>query len=815
MPRELEFPRRADVVIVGGGVAGASLLYHLARDGGTTAVLLEQATLTAGSTWHAAGLCTQFNPSLNLMKLLSYSLDLYDALEAETGQVVGLRRVGSIRTARTRDGIDEFRARAGTAKVLGIPFEIVGPTDVATLFPLFDPRGVLGAAYLPGDGYVDPNGVAQALAKGARARGARVFEGTRVLSLASTDGRGWTVETNQGRIEADVVVNAAGIWAREVGEMAGVRLPLVALQHQYVITEPIADLVGAKQELPVLRDVERSFYARQDGTALLVGAFERAPLAWAVDGVPRGFSRRLLRPNVPQIADVLTAAEDVLPALSHAGIETVVHGPDAYTPDGRCLMGWVPEMRNLFVLAGFSIFGIVFGGGAGKYAAEWLLEGQPSDNMWELDVRRFGSYASARTYTQAKARQTYEREYAIHYPDEELPAARPLKTSPIHDVLRSRGAVFGERSGWERPLWFAPPGTEPREEPSFRRPNWLSQVVEECRRVRATVGVLDQTSFAKYEVSGSEAGAALDRMCANTLPAAPGRLALTQMLTPQGGIECDVTVTRLSDDRYYIVSAAATETHDLAWIESQLAGFDTGVRNVTARYGVLTLAGPRSRELLERLTSVDLANEAFPFFSARELDVAAVPVRALRLSYVGELGYELHHPVEYQRALYGSLAEAGEDLGLADFGYRALEAMRLEKGYRLWGADISPDYSPLEAGLERFVKFDKGDFVGREALLVQRRRGVARRLRCLVLDGSAPLPHGNEPIWDGVDVVAYVMSGGFGPSIEAPITYAYLAPPEIPAGAEFEIELVGERWPATVSEEPIYDPAHERLLAAS
>ncbi len=804
---------RARVVIVGGGIGGCSLAYHLAKLGLSEVILLEKGELTSGSTWHAAGLCTQFNASLNLTKLLMHSLELYRSLEAETGQAVGLHEVGSIRLASTRDRMDEFRRAQGRARVAGLPFELIGPEEIHELAPLLSLDDVLGAAYLPTDGHVDPAGVTNAMAKGATALGARIERRTRVTGLSPTTDGGWEVQTDRGgTITCEILVNAAGMWATEVGRMAGTPLPIVPLEHEFLVTDRIEAVAGLPREIPVVRDPDRSFYVRAEGDGLIVGPFEPEPRAWAVDGIPSDFEERLLEPDLERLGGVLALATDRVPALAEAGIKSVVNGPDGYTPDGRCLMGWVPGVRNLFVLAGFSIFGIVFGGGAGRYAAEWIVDGQPSDDMWDVDVRRFGPYASAPPYLVAKALDVYAREYAIHFPDEEHAAGRPLKTDPLYDRLDARGAVFGFRFGWERPLWFAPPGIEPRDVPTFRRPSWFEHVGRECRAVRERVGVLDQTSFAKYEVRGPGASALLDRLCANALPDRDGQIVVTQMLTERGGIECDLTVTRLAPDRYYVVGAAATETHDLAWIERHLPD-DRSVtlENVTARTGVLTIAGPRSRELLQVLTSEELSNEAFPYMTARTLWLGSAPVLAMRLSYVGELGWELHHPIEYLRHLYERLAEAGEGVGLVDFGYRALDSMRLEKGYRLWGADISPDHTPLEAGLERFVRLDKGDFIGREALLRQREEGIQRTLTCLTIEVDDAIPYGTEPILAEDTVVGYVAAAGYGHVVDAAIALGYLPVEQASPGTALSVEILGERRPARVVTAPLFDPENARL----
>jgi dimethylglycine dehydrogenase len=513
-----------------------------------------------------------------------------------------------------------------------------------------------------------------------------------------------------------------------------------------------------------------------------------------------------------RLEESLAGCAERVPAFADAPIRTIINGPDGYTPDGHCLMGAVPGLKNFHVLAGFSIFGIVFGGGAGKYAAEWIVDGQPGDNMWELDVRRFDDYAGSTKFVVARAIEVYEREYAIHYPEEELPAGRPLKTGPLYDKLLAKGAVYGARFGWERPLWYAKQG--PAEDAySFRRANWHDAVGEECRAVRASVGVLDQSSFAKYEVSGPGAVRFLDRLCANKLPKTVGRIVLTQMCTPKGGIECDVTVTKLGENHYYLVSAAATELHDYAWIERHVPD-DGSVRldNTTSQVATLTIAGPRSRDLLQALTDADISNEAFRFFRCRDLRVGMAPVRALRVSFVGELGYELHHPMEYQRHIYDLLMNEGEQYGIVDWGYRALDSMRLEKAYRLWGSDMSADWTPLEAGMERFVDFNKGDFIGRDVLLRQKEAGVERKLSCLVIDAKDADARGFEPIFASGEAIAYVASGGYGHTLQKSIAFSYLPVTHSEPGTELEVGILGERRAATVVEQPLYDPKNERLL---
>lgn len=803
---------RVKVAVVGGGAAGCSLAYHLTRLGCADVALVEADDLTTGSTWHAAGLCTQYHSSLNMMKLLRTSVELYDGgLAADSGAEVDYHRCGSLRLASTPERVDELHARGAMARYLGIPFEIVEPDRVAELWPLLRLDGVLAAAWLPTDGWVDPARLTHAYAQGARSRGAQILRRAPVRALSRSRGK-WRIETGAGTVTADVVVNAAGQWAREVGRLAGVELPISPLLHQYLATVAVPALRGLDAELPVLRDADRSFYVRQDQEGLLVGPFERHPQSWALEGIPEDFHGRLLDPDMGKVQDVLAAVSDRIPAFADAGIRTVVHGPDGYTPDGLCLMGPVPEVANFHVLAGFSIFGIVFSGGAGKYAAEWVLEGQPGDSMWDVDVRRFGAHASGVPYTESRAKETYRREYAVHFPHEELEAGRPLKTDPLYDRLSSKGAVFGARFGWERPLFFSSDPAD-RDEHTFRRAKWHHEVAEECLAVAGGVGVLDQTSFGKYLLSGSRAQELLERLCANRLPASDGRISLTQLCNERGGVECDVTVTRLAADRYYVVSAAATETHDLAWITDHAPASGVDIVNVSSSVGVLTIAGPKSRALLERVTAGDCSNAGIPFFRAVETRIGAAPVRIMRLSYVGELGYELHHPLEYQRYIYDLLSGAGEELGLVDFGYRALESMRIEKCYRLWGADLSSDFTPLEAGMERFVQLEGRSFLGREALAAQAEKGVERRLCCLEVEAEDADAHGYETVAGDGEALGYVTSGEYGHRVQRSLALAYLPVRQSAPGTRLTVEILGSPRPATILPQPVYDPSDERLRA--
>lgn len=821
-----EIKKQARVVIIGGGIAGCSVLYHLTKLGWTDVVLVERNELTSGSTWHSVGNTPMFSASLNLLRVLKYSNELYASLEAETGQNVGYHQVGSLRLATTRDLLKWYEQIEDMAQLAGVRNEVISTREALELNPLINPEGVLAAAHLYGDGYLDPSSVTFALAKGARQRGAEMYRGTRVESITRTASGEWALATNNGTLTAEVVVNAGGNWAREIGKLVGVELPIVPLEHQYVVTEAVAELKNIPHEIPVTRDPERIFYMRQEGDGLLFGFFESNPIPWAVDGIPPTFAQELLPNRIEHLEPDLLRAAERIPVLNRVGIKKIVNGPDAYTPDGAPIVGPVPGVPNFFVIAGFSLFGIANGGGTGRMCAEWIVDGVPSIDMWEFDVRRFGEYATRKTFLVAKAIEAYAMDYAVHYPHHERDAGRPLKTSPLHDSLASQGAVFCARHGWERPLWFAPPGSKegtplhspPRDEHTFGRANWFPYVARECHAVRERVGILDQTSFGKFQVSGPGATAWLNHLCANDIDAPIGKIVVTEMLNERGGIECDLTVTRVAENTYWVITAAWTTTHDYAWLAWHLestnnANYTNSVtlQNITDEYAVLSLMGPRAREVLSRVTDADLSNAAFPFMSARDIFVGAAPVRAYRVSYVGELGWELYMPLAYQRHVYQRLMDAGREFGIVNFGYRALDSLRLEKGYRFWGLDMNALTTPLEAGLAQFVKFNKGEFIGRGALLKQKTEGVTRSLECLVVASSEAIPHAWEPVLAGDEIVGYVCSGEHGHYVEKTIVLAYLPREHSAPGTELSIKLFGERFPATVVRAPMYDPTNARL----
>lgn len=809
----------ARVVVIGGGIAGCSVLYHLAKLGWTDVALVERRELTSGTTWHSVGNTPMFSSSLNVLRLLKYSNELYESLEAETGQAVGYHKVGSLRLATNRDLLEWYKHIEAMASIAGVREEVISPQEALELNPFLNLDGILAVSHLHGDGYLDPTSVTQALAKGARQRGAEIYRDTRVSEIKRNSVGDWDVVTNNGTISAEIVVNSAGQWGAEIGKLVGVSLPLVPMEHQYIVTESIPRIKTLPREIPVTRDPERVFYVRQEGDGLLIGIFEEDALPWAVNGIPPHFGQELLPSRFEHIETYMEKAIERMPVLGEVGFKKIVNGPDAYSPDGRCLMGPVPGVRNFFVLAGFSCFGIANSGGAGRFCAEWIVNGVPSVEMWEYDVRRFGDYASTKSFLVPKAIEAYAMDYAVHYPHEERPAGRGVKTTPIHDTLKSQGAVFAARHGWERPTWFAPPGVEPVDTLTFHRPNWFKHVGEECRAVRERVGVLDQTSFGKFEVSGPGAAAFLESLCANKLSSRIGKIVVTEMLNVRGGVECDLTVTRVSEDKYWVITAAATTTHDYAWIQWHLpTDGSVTLRDVTAEYACLSLMGPRSRDVLKKIADGDVSNEGVAFLTCGEVHIGYAPVRAYRVSYVGELGWELYHPIEYQRGVYDRIMQAGREFGIVNYGYRTLDSMRMEKGYRFWGADMNSQTTPFEAGLGRFVKLDKKDaagspieFIGKQALLKQQAEGIKETLVSLLVDAGDAIPHGWEPVLDGESIVGYVTSGEYGHAVDKTIALAYVPVACSEPGTRLSVKVLGEPCNATVTAMPLYDPSNAKM----
>lgn len=799
----------ARVVIVGGGILGLGLLYHLTQEGWTDVVLCEKGELTSGSTWHAAGLVPHFNGSLNLARIHLYGSQLYRRLEAETGQSTGWHGCGAIRLAVDQGQADWYRYVQGLLHYVGAECHLIGPDEIRRLHPLLDPHGVVLGAYTPRDGHTDPSGAAHAMAIAARRGGAEIHRHTRVIEITRRPGGEWAVATEQGTIVAEHVVNAGGCFAPQVGAMVGLGVPIVNMVHQYLVTENLPEIEALDRELPVVRDPRASCYYRQEARGLLIGPYEtEGAQAWGVGGIDWSFDRALLPPDLDRLGPHLELAARRIPAFAGAGILRVVSGLIPHTPDANMLLGPASGLRNFWMCCGSGI-GIAQGAGAGKYLAQWMVHGQAEISMREFDPRRFGDWAAG-AYGLRRAIDEYQQMYQVRYPGEFRDAGRPVKTTPIYGRLKAQGAVFAEVFGWERATWFDKRGEGERH--SFRRTNWFEDVAEECRAVRERVGVLDLTSFAKFDVAGRQAGVFLDRLCANRVPQRDGRVVLTQMLTDLGGIECEATLTRLGPDRFYVLSAAVAELHDLDWLTQHLRpGDDVTVTDVTGDYGVLVLAGPRSRDVLRTLTDADLGNATYPWLSAREIEVAGVPTRALRVSYVGELGWELHHPIAAMPTLYDALMRAGAAYGIANFGTYAVNALRMEKAFRAWGSELTTEITPLEADLERLVRLDKGEFIGRDALLAQKRDGLRWKLVYLAVDAEDADPIGNEPVYDSDRLVGISTGGAYGHTVKQTLAFAYVEPAYAAPGRLLRVLILGERRSARVLSEPAYDPGHQRV----
>jgi glycine cleavage system T protein len=811
MPGSL--PSHARVVIIGGGIVGCSVAYHLTKLGWRDVVLLERRELSCGTTWHAAGLVGQLRSSHNLTRLARYGAVLYEGLEAETGQATGFRRCGSISVARTPERLIELKRGASMARCFGVDVEVIAPSEAGRLWPLMRTDDLAGAVWIPGDGRTNPIDTTLALARGARAGGATLLENVTVTGVRRDRGAATGVHTDRGDIACEVVVNCAGMWGREVGRMAGVNVPLHAAEHFYIVTEPMA---GVTRDLPVLRDTDGYIYVREEVGGLLMGGFEPAAKPWGMAGIPGDFSFSLLPEDWDHFRVLMEQACVRIPAIETAPVRRHVNGPESFTPDNRYMLGEAPELRNFFVAAGFNSVGIASAAGAGQALAEWIVGGAPAMDLWDVDVRRFMPFQGNARYLRERTREVVGLLYAMHWPFRQPETARGVRRSVLHDRLAARGAVFGAVAGWERANWFATDGVEPRYAYTYGRQNWFPCAAAEHRAVREAVGLFDQSSLAKLLLQGPDAAEALQRLCAGDVDVPPGRIVYTQMLNPRGGIECDLTVTRLADDTYLIVTIAAAATHDADWIRRGLGEARATLTDVTSALTVLGVMGPRSRTLLGRLTDAGLSSRAFPFGTTREIELGYATVRATRITYVGELGWELYVPTELAAAVYEDVVAAGADLGLRHAGYHAMDSLRMEKGYRSWGHDLGGDDTPLEAGLGFAVALGKPGFVGREALLRQREKPLGRRLVMFTLDDPEPLLLGDEPIWrDGV-LVGRITSGAYGHTLGRSVGMGYVTHPDgvdaafLRAG-RWELEIALDRFPATASLEPPYDPSSTRV----
>ncbi len=808
-------PDRCEVVVVGGGVIGVSVAYHLAEAGIQDVVLLERKELTSGTTWHAAGLVGQLRTSINMTKLARYTSELYRGLEAETGQATGYRQCGSMSIAATAERFEELKRSASMAKVFGLEVNVLSVPEIAERYPLIQTDDLYGGIHIPSDGYANAVDITQALAKGAKQRGARLFTHTKVEAVLQEGGRVTGVRTAQGEIRARYVVICGGMWSRDLASSVGVNLPLHACEHYYVLFDSVD---GLSPDLPVLRDYDACTYYKYDAGKLLLGAFEPNAKPWGMGGISEDFCFDEIAGDFDHFEPVLHDAMKRLPALERAGIQKFFCGPESFTPDVRYHLGETPELKNCFVAAGLNSIGLQSAGGVGKVTAEWIRDGRPPVDLWEVDVRRNMPFQRNRQYLQSRVSESLGLLYATHFPFRQYETGRGVRKSAIHDRLVAAGACHGEAFGWERPNWYAPKGVEPVYEYSYDRQNWFEHSAAEHRAVREGVALFDQSSFAKFRLEGRDAARVLSPVCANDIDVAPGRVVYTQWLNERGGIEADLTVTRLGADVFMIVSAAETEVRDFYWLKRHIPDDAHCVlTNVTSAMGVISIMGPHSRELLQSITPDDLSHAGFPFATSREIEMGFCYVRASRITFVGELGWELYIPTEFLQDIYDRIVVAGAEQGLVHAGYHALNSLRMEKAYRHWSHDITDEDSPLEAGLGFVIKFDKaGGFIGREALLAQRERGLSRRLLQLCLNDPVPLIYHNEPIWRDGELVGHITSGAYGHILGGAVGLGYVssepgASDEAVLSGQYEVEVACERFPAQVSLRPLYDPDNAQI----
>ena len=814
-----DLPRSARAVIIGGGIIGCSTAYHMGKLGWTDTVLLERKKLTSGTTFHAAGLVGQLRTSANITQLLGYSVDLYKRLEAETGLQTGWKMNGGLRLACNADRWTEVKRQATTAHSFGLEMHLLSPQEAQDLWPLMTIDDLVGAAFLPTDGQANPSDITMSLAKGARMAGVKIVEDTPVMRIIVENGRIRGVVTPQGTIECERVICCAGQWTRVLAGSVGVNVPLVSVEHQYMITEKIE---GVTPNLPTLRDPDRLTYWKEEVGGLVWGGYEPNAKPWAKGGIPEGFHFDLLTSDFDHFSQFMPDAIARVPALQTAGIKQLLNGPESFTPDGNFILGEAPELQNFFVGAGFNAFGIASGGGAGMALAEWATKGAAPYDLWPVDIRRFGRVHLSTDWVRARTVEAYGKHYTIAWPGEEMRSARPTRRSPLYVHLARAGACFGEKLGWERPNWFADldAGEQPIDRYSYQRPGWWDAVRREHIAARAQAILIDQTSFAKFTLTGPDAAKALGWIAAGNVDRAVGSLTYTQMLNNRGGIEADVTVVRRAWDEFYIVTGTGFATHDFNWISRNIpAGLRCELVDVTAGSSVLSLMGPNARAILAQVCGDDLTNESFPFGTARHISVASCPVLALRVTYVGELGWELHMPTDVAVTVYDALHAAGAAFGLANAGYRAIETLRLEKGYRAWGADIGPDHTPAEAGLAWACKMKSGiPFQGRDAMVAQLAGGVKKRLAGFTVDDPSVILLGRETIYrDGLRV-GWLSSGGFGHTVERPVGYGYVRQASgvdeaFLRSGTYELEVASARIPAQLHLAALYDPTNARIKA--
>lgn len=805
----------ARVVVIGGGVVGVSTLYHLARKGWSDVVLLERKELTSGSTWHAAGLLPLFNMSYSVGQIHKYSVRFYKELQEETGQDVGFKTVSNIRLATNRDRMDEYYQYAGVAETIGVKVNFLTPDQVKEIWPLCNTEGIVGAIQHPDDGYIQPADLTQALAKGARSRGATIHRNTAVIAIERTSGGEWLVKTDRGDITCEHIVSATGNFARRTGAMVGLDIPVIPVEHQYIVTDAHPDIVARKEqglpEMGVLRGSDGAWYMREERGGLILGPYEKGAPCCYLDGPDDNSEYELFQEDLERLEPHIEDAVNRVPAFGEVGVKQVYNGAICYTPDGSPIIGPAWDKPNFWLNEGHS-FGITAAGGAGWQLAEWMVEGEPTIDMLGVDPRRYGDYAT-KSFLRKKNEEAYANVFTIHFPDEEREAGRPLRTAPCYDRLKALGAVFGQKFGWERANWFAPEGVPREDDWSFRRSKWFEHIGNECRNVAENVGLLDMSAFAKCRISGPGAEAFLDRLVANRLPKKIGRVGLCHALNSRGGVHSEFTIMRESEDSFYLVSAGAMQRLDHDWLHRHMPD-DGSVRfdHLTSQYGVLVIAGPKARTLMERVSDTDFSTAAFPWLTGKWIDAELAPTMALRVNFVGELGWELHHPIEYQNHIFDTLMTAGADLGIRPFGIRAMDSMRMEKSYRLVGTEMSIEYAAYETGLDRFVHPNKGDFIGRDALMQWRERGFENAFVTLeVHDVTDADALGNNPIYQDGRLVGRATSGNYGFRVGKSLALAMVQPDLAIEGSRFDIRILDRMYKATLIAESPYDPENIRL----
>jgi sarcosine dehydrogenase len=802
----------AQVVIIGGGIIGCSVAYHLTKMGWNDVVIIDKGELTSGSTWHAAGLVGQLRSERNITRMLQYSVGLYDQLEAETGFATGWKMSGCLHLASTKERMSELKKGATTARSFGLEMNIITPREAYDLCPIISLDGIIGAAYMPTDGEADPSGITQALAQGARSRGAKIYRNNLVTGFEFDKNRVTAVKTKQGVIKCEILVNCTGMWGYQVGEMLGINTPVVPFMHQYAVTNPIKDL---PPKLPTIRDKDNLIYYKEEVGGLVMGGYERNGIPWAIDGVSNEFNSNLLDSDFDHFLQLGEPATKRTPCLGEAGIRKLINGPEGFTPDGDAIMGPAPERDNVFVAVGFNAFGIAAGGGAGRMMAEWIIEGEPSLDIWPLDIRRFGPYHKSRRYNVERTAEIYGKHYTIHWPSEEHDSARGVRRSPLYFPLKEKGAVYGAKYGWERANWFAPEGVAPRDDLTFAIPNWFEHVAAEHKNARENVVLIDQSSFCKFEVEGSGALEFLNKLCTNQIDKSVGKVIYTQMCNERGTIECDSTIGRLAEDRFMLVFGTAFGLRALWWIKNHMpSDGSVSVKEMTSAYAVVNVIGPKSRALLKNLTNATISNEDFPFGTCKNFTIGYAPIISFRVTYVGELGYELYIPTEFAVHVYESLWEAGQDLGIKNAGYRTIASMHLEKGYADWGSELTPEYTPFDAGLGFCVALDKGDFIGREALAKIKTKRSKLKLCSFTIDTGGPLMlQSSAPIIQGGKVLGVTSSSGYGHTVKKNICYGYIPAEQADPNNDFEIESFKELYTATLeSSRALYDPERKKIL---